>query len=70
MVCVDPLCPPVSLLYVPTSGVLTTARVLAAMYSTVTKLKHYYSQPQDERNQGPYFNSSGDLKSIKVYADV
>jgi hypothetical protein len=72
VVCVDPLCPPVSLLYVPhdpTSGILKTARVLAAMHFTVSKLTDYYSPPEDKQPQGPYFNSSGDLKSIKQFGE-
>ena len=72
VVCVDPLCPPVSLLYVPhdpTSGILKTARVLAAMHFTVSKLTDYYSPQEDKQPQGPYFNSSGDLKSIKQFGE-
>ena len=44
-ICVDPLCSPVSLLFVPRNpngGVAKVARVLAAIKSTVTKLQQYH----------------------------
>ena len=61
-VCVDPLCSPVSLLFVPrdpTGGVAKTARVLAAMNSTIRKLRQYYGRSEEERltfNKGPYWH--------------
>ena len=45
-VCINPLCSPVSLLFVPHDPrvqVARTARVLAAIASTVDELKKYYS---------------------------
>ena len=65
MVCHDPLCSPVSLLFVPCDpnhAVSKPAHVLAALHSTVEKLKEYYSHPLMERtilNKGPYFNLNG-----------
>lgn len=60
-VCIDPLCSPVSLLFVPRDpnyGVSKTARLLSAMCSTVDELKKYYECPQRDRTiqkKGPYF---------------
>lgn len=66
-VCIDPLCTPVSLLYVPRDpldGITKTARVLAAIDATVKELKQYYLQSEVARkvpnnNWGPYFRTFG-----------
>ena len=68
-VCIDPLCSPVSLLYVPRdprAQVARTARVLAAIASTVDDLKEYYSDPGTV-HQGPYLRdcNSGKLENVK-----
>ena len=58
--CVDPLCSPVSLLFVPCDpahGVTKTAHVLAALDAAVDKLDHHYQQPKRKDNHGPYFHS-------------
>ena len=60
-VCVDPLCPPVSLLFVPRDpicGAARMARVLAAIKSTLSKLVQYHRCP-DEFNKGPYWHYKG-----------
>ena len=61
----DPLCSPVSLLFVPRDpnhAVSKMAHVLAALHSTVEKLEEYYSRSLTERitlSKGPYFNLGG-----------
>ena len=68
-VCIDPLCSPVSLIFVPrdpTMLVTKTARVLAALASGVAGLKDYYSRTEKERmacNKGPYI---GDCNSSRL----
>ena len=57
VVCIDPLCSPVSFLFVPRDpnhGVSKTARLLSAMCSTVDELKKYYECPR-KIIRGPYF---------------
>ena len=68
-VCIDPLCSPVSLLYIPRdplAQVARTARVLAAIASTVNELKKYYSNPGSV-HKGPYLRdcNSGTLENVK-----
>ena len=70
----DPLCSPVSLLFVPRDpnhAVSKMAHVLAALHSSVEKLKEYYSHSLTEGitlNKGPYFNLDGleDKKQMGV----
>ena len=57
-VCVDPLCDPVSLLFVrrdPRYGICKVAQVLAALHATVDDLKQYYSSQASLCQKGPYF---------------
>ena len=66
-VCVDPLSSPASLMFVPrdpTSGVEKTARILAAIGTTIPKLIEYYSNPH-LRYKGPYFDHDGQLTEMK-----
>ena len=65
----DPLCSPVSLLFVPrdpTQGVTETARVLAALQATVKHLHQYYARPASDRlacTTGPYYCS--EMEAVK-----
>ena len=70
-ICLDPLCSPASLLYVPRDPrvqVARTARVLAAIASTVDELKKYYSEP----GRVPYLReyNSGTLENVKEMKEI
>ena len=66
--CIDPLCSPLSLLYVPrdpNNGVSKVARLLAAIDLTTSKLVEYYGKSEEERvtnNRWPYWTDSGRLQ--------
>lgn len=66
-VCVDPLCSPLSLLYVPrdpTGGVAKVARLLYAYCETVTMLEEFVRNPPIPI-KGPYFTWNDKLTSIE-----
>ena len=69
-VCVDPLSPPVSLLFVPedpNNGIRTVAQMLTALLHGAQDLKIHYSLPDEQRCRckWPYFDMNGRLQYIK-----
>ena len=71
-VCVDPLCSPLSLLYVahdPNDGVMKVARLLSALATAVDKLNKYDKGTMPK--SGPYFNTFNniELKNMKKIAN-
>ena len=65
--CIDPLCSPLSLLYVPrdpVGGVAKMARLLSAYCSTVSELQQYLLDPPMPI-KGPYYNLDGKLQDMK-----
>ena len=69
IVCVDPLCDPVSLLFVrrdPKYGICKVARVLAALHTTVNDLKQYYSSRASLCQKGPYFGQQSYTYGKKI----
>ena len=71
-VCIDPLCSPVSLLFVPRdpiNGVAKVACVLNAIKDTIDELMEWYNCP-DPISKGPYFNDNGKLTEVKRMKQV
>ena len=67
-VCIDPLCSPISLLFVPRdpiNGVSKLARLLSVIDKTMGELTKYYNKPVTERDadsRGPYWTDNGHLE--------
>ena len=71
-VCVDPLCSPLSLLYVPhgpNNGIKKVAHLLHALATAVDELKNEYDKGMMQRT-GPYFKiyKNTELKNMKTMA--
>ena len=66
--CVDPLCSPISLLFVPrvpNNGVSKLAQLLSVIDKTMGELKEYYDKPMVEGEtdiRGPYWTGNGHLE--------
>ena len=65
-VCIDPLCSPLSLLFVPrdpTNSVSKLARLLSVLDKTLGELRDYYDKPLEHTdNRGPYWTYNGRLE--------